>query len=156
MVWIGVVIVYLINVVFKNTSVRTTGSEEKTPLEGNEPLSNPSEKVRDEILRKKLERKGIDQADAKFPIKDEKVDKASHYEVHMAEQIKEIKQKQLEAEHLKFHLQNINASGAKEIIPSIQNNDINKKIRLIFRRKSSLKAALIAGEILGQPSGFRK
>ena len=107
MIWVGVVIVYLINVVFKNTSVRTTDSEEKTPLEGNESLGNPSDKVRGEILKKKVERNGIDQADAKFPIKDEKVDKASHYEVRIAEQIKGIKKKQLEAERLKLHLQQI-------------------------------------------------
>ena len=172
LVWAGVIIVYLLNLFFKKSSEETGRSNEKSLYEESESFENPFEEIRREILRKKKEREGLEDAEVELAMEADKaresevgrmtteVNEPSQFQRHMEEQSQRIKEKQEEAERLKIHLKQMNNGVLKEkTIDSHPSNNraifARGKVRAILAEKSDIKAALIAGEILAQPLALR-
>ena len=172
MVYAGVIIVYLLNLFFKKSSEKRGRANEESPYGDSESFNDPFEEIRREILRKKEQRRGLEEAEVERAMEAEKareteaekrtteVDGPSQFQVHMEEQSQRIKEKQEEAERLKIHLEQMNNGRLKEegIDGHISNNRAilaRGKVRAILAEKSDIKAALIAGEILAQPLALR-
>ena len=164
---------YLLNLFFKKSSEKRGRANEESPYGDSESFNDPFEEIRREILRKKEQRRGLEEAEVERAMEAEKareteaekrtteVDGPSQFQVHMEEQSQRIKEKQEEAERLKIHLQQINNGRlrGKAIDKDASNNRAllaRGRVRAILAEKSDIKAALIAGEILSQPLAFPK
>ena len=171
LVWAGVIIVYLLNLFIKKSSEETGRSNEKSPYEESESFENPFEEIRREILRKKKEREGLEEADVELAMEADKareseagrmtteVNEPSQFQLHMEEQSQRIREKQEEAERLKIHLEQMNNGCLKKAIDSHSSNNraifARGKVRALLAQKSDIKAVLIAGEILALPLALR-
>ena len=170
MIWGGVIIVYLLNYFFKKSSDDSTSTKEKNRRETIEPVGGPFDEIRREILRKKEERQKLEEQEtetlemgtpqAKTII--EEVAVPSQFQVHLEEQSQRIKQKQMEAERLKANLELLrqDKSTGKALTESrgsafSNSSKVSNKVRAILSKKSDIKAALIAGEIIAQPLALR-
>ena len=163
----GVIIVYLLNLFFKKSSGKTDRPNEKSPYEESESF----EEIRREILRKKKEREGLEEAEVELAMEADKaresevgrmtseVNEPSQFQRHIEEQYQSIKEKQEEAERLKIHLEQMNNGCLKKAIDSHSSNNraifARGKVRALLAQKSDIKAVLIAGEILAQPLALR-
>ena len=172
MVYAGVIIVYLLNIFFKKSSEKRGRANEESPYGDSESFNDHFEEIRREILRKKKEREGLEEAEFENVMEADKarepeakkmtteVDGPSQFQMHMEEQSQKIKEKQEEAERLKAHLEQINNGRLKEkaIDGHISNSRAilaRGKVRAVLAEKSDTKAALIVGEILAQPPALR-
>ena len=163
---------YLLNLFFKKSSEEKGRTNQESPYGDSESLNDPFEEIRREILSKKEQRRGLEEAEVERAMEAGKareaeaekrtteVDGPSQFQVHMEEQSQRIKEKQEEAERLKIHLEQMNSGRLKEegIDGHASNNRAilaRGKVRAILAEKSDIKAALIAGEILSQPLSLR-
>ena len=173
MVWAGVILVYILNVIFKKSSEETGRSNEERPYESGESLDNPFDEIRREILRKKREREGQGEAKAEVLVESKEVreaelettvrevDEPSQFQVHLEEQALLIKEKQAEARRLKASVEQINKEDQKggslrgQTMTLNNVSNVSRKVRAILGNKGAIKATLIAGEILAQPLALR-
>lgn len=173
MVYAGVIIVYLLNLFFKKSPEERGRANEESPHGDSESFNDPFEEIRREILRKKEQRRELEEAEVERAMEADKVreteakkrttevDEPSQFQVHMEEQSQRIKEKQAEAERLKAHLQQIKNGRVKEggnesRVPRASSAIVREKVRAVLGNKSDIKAALIAGEILSQPLALRR
>ena len=163
---------YLLNFFLKKSSKARGRTNEESPYGDSESLNVPFEETRREILRKKEQRRVLEEAEVELAMEADKacgteekkmtteVDGPSQFQVHLEEQSQRIKEKQEEAERLKIHLEQMNNGRLKEEGingHASKNRTIlaRGKVRAILAEKSDIKAALIAGEILAQPLALR-
>ena len=174
LVWAAVVIFYLFNLFFKKLAKDVkeikdiVGTHETDPLSDNDPY----EEIRREILRKREKRRGLREAEVELAMEEDKareteakkitteVDGPSQFQMHMEEHSQRIKEKQEEAEQLKIHLEQMKSGHLKEEgIGGLSSNNravfSRWKVRDLLTKKSDIKAALIAGEILTKPLALR-
>ena len=173
MVWAGVIIVYILNVIFKKSSEETGRSNEEKPYEHGESLENPFDEIRREILRKKREREGQSEVKADVLVERKEVreaeletmvrevDEPSQFQVHLEEQALLIKEKQAEAKRLKVNVEQIKKDDQRgralrgQTMTLNNVSKVSKKVRAMLGNKGAIKATLIAGEILAQPLALR-
>ena len=72
LVYAGVIIVYLLNLFFKKSSEERGRANEESPYGDSESLNDPFEEIRREILRKKKEREGLEEAEVELAMEADK------------------------------------------------------------------------------------
>ena len=160
-------------VYFLVTALKKQSPTEERPYKNRDPLNEPFEEIRREILRKKKDRESLKPREVELAMEAEKASYSeakestkkiggpSQFQMQIEEQSLIIKKKHEEAERLKANLKQMNKEPLKKKVLGCHNSNnrailLRGKIKSLLSKRSNIKPTLIAGEILAGPLSLRK